>query len=105
MNILSNKNYKEYNRLSRYSSSANYYNEIDKKYQEELPKPMDKNSKYSLYIADGNESFDFISLKFYNNPTYYWIICDFNNISNPYLIPSRGTKLRIPVISDIQFQN
>ena len=105
MDCLINKQYKDYNRLSRYGSFPYYYNTIDEKYVTGTPSALSKNIKYSLYKVKDGESFDLIALKFYNNPTYYWAICNFNNIINPLVNPNPGMYLKIPLLSDLTFSN
>ena len=41
-----------------------------------------------------------IALWFYNNPTYYWVICDFNRILDPLKKPEIGTVLYIPTMGN-----
>ena len=105
MDVLKNKQYKEYDRLSRYSSFPIFYNTLDRKYVNETPTKLNQNTEYSLYKVLAGESYDLIALRAYNNPTYYWIICDFNDIQNPFINPIPGTYLKIPVLSTIEFSN
>lgn len=105
MDVLKNKEYKDYNRLSRYASFPYFYNTLDNKCVVEIPTALDPNTLYSTYIVQAGDTYDFISLKSYNNPTYYWIICNANNIFDPLVNPTPGTRLRIPQLSTIQFRN
>ena len=105
MDVLKNKQYKEYNRLSRYASFPYYYNTLDNKCVTQTPTSLDPTTQYSVYEVKDGESYDLIALLFYNNPTYYWIICDFNNIIDPLTNPLPGTRLKIPQLSTIQFDN
>lgn len=104
MDVLTNKQYKYYNRLSRYANFPYYYNTLDDKYVVGTPTALSTDTPYSMYQVKYGESYDLISLKMYNNPTYYWIICDFNNIVNPLINPYPGQYLKIPVISNIEFK-
>lgn len=103
MNKLINKSYRSYSRLSRYVNFPYYYNIKDNKYIYGTTRHLRKDTLYSDYIVKQNDSYDSIALAFYGNPTYYWVICDFNNIQDPFSIPVSGTLLRIPVMSEIQF--
>lgn len=103
MDILKNKSYKEYDRLSRYSIFPYYYNTLDKKYMYGTVSSLQASNDYDEYIPTGGESYDLIALNCYGNPTYYWIICDFNNIIDPFINPIEGSRLKIPKLSNIEF--
>lgn len=105
MDVLKNKYYKEYTRLSRYAVFPCYYNTLDDKYLVGTSSALDKSTNYTMYQVKNNDSYDYIALKAYNNPTYYWIICDFNNIIDVFDKPVPGTYLKIPVLSNIVFSD
>ena len=81
MEVLTKKQYKEYDRVSRYSVFPYYYNRLDEKY---------------IYGITAQ-------LNYYGNPLYYWIIADFNNIQDPYIKLEVGQKLNIPTFNSIEF--
>ena len=103
MEVLKNKAYKESTTLSRYSNFPYYYHSVDNKYVSGITAYLDDSTLYSLYTVKQGDTFDNLALEFYNNPTYFWIICSFNHIRNPYkeLVP--GQTLKIPALSNIQF--
>lgn len=103
MEVLTDKSYKSYERLSRYSSFPYYYNRNDNKYIYGTTGQLDDTTPSSSYIVKQNDTYDSIALDFYNNPTYYWVICDFNRIQDPFENPAEGTLLRIPVFSSIRY--
>lgn len=103
MNILTNKQYKSYDRLSRYSTTPIYYNKHTKKNVYGTAKHLNTKTEYVLYEVKKNDTWDSLALDFYNNPTYFWIICDFNGQLNPFNEPEEGQKIYIPVISNIEF--
>ena len=104
MDILTNKQYKEYERISRYSVVPFYYNRVDDKYIYGLSSQLKKeDTKYVIHKVKDGDTYDTLSLYYYNSPLYYWVICDFNDIQDPYINPEVGTTLRIPTFSDIQF--
>ncbi len=104
MDVLKEKFYREYNTLSRYSPFPCYYNTLDNKYMMGSVTNLDQISNYTIYEVQHGESYDLVALKAYGNPTYYWIICNYNNVSDPFLPPETGTKLKVPVLSDISFK-
>lgn len=103
MDSLKNKFFKDYDRLSRYASFPCYYNSLDDKYVTGSISPLSKDCLYSTYKVNVDETYDLIALKAYNNPTYYWIICDFNDIIDSLEPPVPGTYLKIPLLSQIKF--
>jgi hypothetical protein len=47
-----------------------------------------------------------LALTYYNNPTYWWIIAYFNNITDPFIeLISKYATIKIPNISNIKFEN
>lgn len=100
---LSNKTYKDYSYLSRYSIFPNYYNETDKKYQSGLTAYLSENTVYTLHTVRQGETLDTLALDYYNNPTLYWVICSFNRIQDPFIELRTGQKIKIPSIANIEF--
>ena len=103
MNVLTNKSYKDYTRLSRYSPFPYYYHTKDKKYIGGTTAYLRDDTVYTLYTVQRNDTFDSLALEFYNNPTLYWVICSFNHIQDPYKKLVEGETLKIPSISNIEF--
>lgn len=104
MDILQNKNYKNYDYFSRYSSFPYYYNSVDKKYIYGTTSQINTNISYILHKVKKNETLDSIALDYYNNPTYFWVIADFNRIQDPYNKLEEGINLKIPSLSSISFE-
>ena len=103
MEALTNKQFKSYNYISRYSPFASYYHTLDNKYITATDNWIKDTSLYEVYSVQKGDTYDSLALRFYNNPTYYWLICAFNRILDPYEIPIPGSKLKIPSISNIEF--
>ena len=103
MDILKNKSYKNYDKLSRYSSFPYYYHSLDNKYIYGKSANLRDDTIYTLYTIQPRDTLDSLALEYYNNPTLFWIICDFNRINDPYkkLVP--GEQIKIPSISNIEF--
>ena len=104
MDILTNKQYKSYDRLSRYSTIPVYYNKHTKNNVYGTSKHLNTDTEYVLHVAKKNDTWDSLALDYYNNPTYFWIICDFNKVLNPFIEPQEGDLIYVPVISDIEFE-
>lgn len=103
MEILTNKFFKSYNYISRYSLCPSYYHTLDNKYITAKAKDLSDETIYTEYIVAKNDTYDRIALKYYNNPTYYWIICLFNRINDPFEDPEPGSRLKIPTLQNIEF--
>lgn len=104
MDVLSNKSYRDYVKISRYNNFPYFYHRIDRKYVYGITRQLNKETPSMLYTTVKGDTYDSISLKFYNNPLFYWAICDFNSIQDPFTQPEQGTKLRIPTLSEIDFK-
>ena len=105
MDVLVNKQYKSYDKFSRYAPLPYYYNIVDNKYVYGTYHQLRDDTNYQLYVTQKNDTYDSISLKFYNNPTYYWVIADFNRIEDPFISPTEGTQLKIPAFSNLTFED
>ena len=105
MNVLTDKTYKTYTRLSRYNNFPYYYHIIDNKYIYGTTSNLKNNTPYVIHVVKQNDTFDSLALKYYNNPTYFWIIADYNRYNDPYEKLQPGMKLKIPSFSDIVFTN
>lgn len=104
MSILKDKQYRNYDYLSRYTSFPLYYHTLDRKYINGTTAQLSKDCSYILYEVKTSDTLDSIALDYYNNPTFFWIIADFNNIQDPYIKLEIGSKLKIPTLSDIKFE-
>lgn len=103
MDVLTNKSYKSYDRLSRYSNFPYYYNIVDNKYIYGVTAQLNDNTSYVVHVVKKNDTFDTLALYYYGNPTYYWIICDFNHIQDPFTELKQGDKIKIPTFSTIEY--
>lgn len=102
--VLKNKQYRSYNRVSRYSNFPFYYHTLDKKYIYGTTKYLSDKTAYTMHTVKRNDTYDTLALQYYSNSTYYWIICSFNHIQDPFTPPKEGTKLKIPVFSSISYE-
>ena len=104
MEVLTQKQYKDYDRISRYSIFPYYYNSVDKKYIYGLTAQLDnENTSFVSHVVQIGDTLDTLALYYYNNPTFFWIIADFNRIQDPYETLKVGTRLRIPTFNNIRF--
>lgn len=103
MEVLKDKRYRSYDYFSRYASYPYYYNQVDNKYIYGTTSQIRKDTRYTAYTTKRGDTFDSIALDFYNNPTYYYLICDFNDIQDPFTVLQEGTVLRIPTFSNVVY--
>lgn len=104
MDVLIYKQYKDYDYFSRYVSFPFYYHTEDKKFIYGTTSQIKEDIKYVLHRVATNETIDSIALDYYNNPSFFWAICDFNKIQDPYIKLEVGQTLKIPVLSDISYK-
>ena len=104
MNVLENKYYKDYTRISRYSIFPYYYNRIDEKYIYGITAQLKtKDVMMVNHKVKEGDTLDSLALYYYNSPTYYWIIADFNRIQDPFSDLKVGSTLKIPTFSFVEF--
>lgn len=103
MDILQDRGYKSFDYISRYSNFKQYYNLKTNKYNCETVKYLSKDIPTGVYITKEGDTYDSIALEFYNNPTLFWVICSYNRIIDVFEKPEKGTTLRIPVLSEITY--
>ena len=105
MEVLTNKRYRQYDTISRYSAFPIYYNNEDNKWVTGTTAYLKNDTSYNNYEVIAGDTYDNLALFFYNNPTLYWVICSFNQIADPFKEPEVGTILRIPVLSNITYED
>lgn len=104
MDRLAEKSYRTYDYISRYTSFPYYYDVDNKKYIYGTTSQLDDSNTYTLYKVVKNDTYDSIALKFYNSPTLFWVICDFNKVQDPYTSPKVDTYVKVPTLSTIKFE-
>ena len=103
MKVLENKTYKTYDRISRYTRFPYYYNKLDNKYIYGTTAHLKNYSYYILHLCKATDTLDSLALEYYNNPTYYWVIADFNRIQDPFTDLEEGKYIKIPNFSTVEF--
>lgn len=103
MDVLSEKQYKQYQKLSRYQLFPVYWHKLDEVYVQGTSSHLYDDTSYINHVVKPGETVDDLALYYYGNPTYYWIILDFNRIQNPFEELEKDTVLKIPTFSDIEF--
>jgi hypothetical protein len=106
MDALKNKQYHQYDYTSRYTDVPYYYNIKDKRQIYGLTSNLNKNTPWVAHQVVETDTLDYLALKYYNNPTFWWIIAYFNDIQDAFIkLSTHYTMLKIPSISSIEFGN
>ena len=102
---LTNRAYRSFDYISRYTPFPFYYDSSDPshRYLYGTTANLNNTTSYVLHEVKRGETYDSIALNYYNVPTLYWVICDYNRIEDPFIPPKTGTKLKIPTLSNIEF--
>lgn len=102
MDTLTNKTSLNFGYLSRYQGLYSYYDTVNDDTICGLGKPMLKTTAWSAYKVKPEDTLDSLALTYYNNPTYWWVIAQFNDI-DPFEPLSKYDTIKIPGISSIVF--
>lgn len=104
MDILKNKKYEQYNYLCRYLNVPYYYNTVDEKEIYGIGKNLLQVSSYTLHKVQQDDTLDYLSLKYYNDPTFWWVISYYNNIQDAFIdLKDNYDTLKIPNILTLEF--
>jgi hypothetical protein len=104
MDTLKNKNYEDFNYLSRYSNIPYYYDTIQNREIYGIGTNLQTNTEFVTHKVKSNDTLNSLALKYYNNPTFWWIIAYFNDIQDPFRpLRNKYETIRIPSIASIEF--
>lgn len=104
MDILTDKQYKQYNYFSRYSGFPFYYDTTENRFVYGTTSQLNQDTTYVVYKAKQSDTWDNIALYFYNSPTYYWVLLDFNHIQDPFIEPVEGQEIKIPTLNAVTYK-
>lgn len=106
MDTLKNKKYLQYGYLCRYTGTPFYYDTIQERESAGIAQDISKDAPSFTHITKRGESLDALALKYYNNPTYWWIIAMFNNIQDAFIdnLKAQYPLLQIPNIASVVFE-
>ena len=104
MDTLTNKMYTTFNYLSRYSGIPYYYDTLQDRKIYGIGTNLINSTEYVTHVLKSNDTLDSLALKYYNNPTFWWIIAYFNDIQDPFKpLRHKYTTLKIPSIASVNF--
>lgn len=105
MDILKDKQSKYYDYLSRYASFPIYFNTLDKKFMTGLTAQLSKETSYVVVKVDASTTLDFLANKYYGRPDYFWVIADFNDITDPFItLSDYFTDIKVPSLASVSFE-
>jgi len=104
MDTLNKTGGKNYGYLSRYSGVNIYYDTLRDREVYGIIKDLRKDIPHVTHWLKQNETLDTLALKYYNNPTYWWIIAMYNDIPDALapLMP-RYSTVQIPNLAGLSF--
>lgn len=105
MDILKDKATENYSYISRYANFYYYYNTADKKYMYGLTAQLSNETSFVTVQVEPNCTLDFLANKYYGRPDYFWVIADFNRISDPFInLYPTYTTIKVPNIGSIEYE-
>lgn len=104
MDVLKDKNYKDFDYTCRYSGIPYYYHSEDEKYFFGTTFNLDKSTSYVIHEVTARDTLDSLALRYYDNPTLYWVIAYFNDIQDAFInLGDYYKTIKIPTITGIKF--
>lgn len=74
MEVLKNKKYAKFDYTSRYISRPYYYHSLEDREFFGIGKNLSKDTAWVAHKVEQADNLDALALKYYNNPTFWWII-------------------------------
>ena len=105
MDVLKDKQINTFDYTCRYSTVPFYYHTLDDKYIYGIGTQIQKeNISYVAHQVKDTDTLEYLALKYYNNPTFYWVIAYFNDILDAYMpLTEKFNIIKIPNISSVAF--
>ena len=104
MDTLKNKKYESFDYLSRYTNTPYYFDTLQNKEIYGIGTNLKNTSEFVTHKVRSNDTLNSLSLKYYNNPTFWWVIAYFNDIQDAFRpLRDKYETIKIPSISSIEF--
>lgn len=58
---------------------------------------------YDDYVWSINDEWATLSSRFYSTPNLWWVICKFNEVTNPLILPEIGEHIKIPKQTTVDY--
>lgn len=104
MDTLKNKTYESYDYLSRYTHVPYYFDTIKQREIYGIGSNILKDIPYVSHKVTPGDTLHNLSLQYYSNPTYWWVIAYFNDIQDAFIsLKDHYSIIKIPNIASISF--
>lgn len=104
MDTLKNKNYASFDYISRYASIPYFFDTLSSREVYGIGTNMKTTAEFVTHKVKSNDTLDALALKYYNNPTFWWVIAYFNDIQDAFtVLKDHYVTLKIPSISSVEF--
>lgn len=104
MDTLKKPEYISYDYTSRYTGVPIYFDTINQRQIYGIGTNLKTDTPVVSHKVSPRDTLHNLALKYYNNPTYWWIIANFNNIQDAFVnLIDRYSILQIPNIASIMF--
>lgn len=105
MDVLKNTKFMKADYVCRYAGTPFSYNEADDKYVFHIGTNLSHETSYVNHKVKESDTLESLALHYYNNPTYYWAIANFNDIQDCFIKLSEHYKvIKVPQIVGIKFK-
>ena len=106
MEKLTNKRYNSFDYTCRYTPVPYFYDQDTQLDVYGIGTQMSFETAFVSHAVKPEDTLDSLALKYYNNPTYWWLIAYFNRISDPFIkLSPKFSIIKIPSMSSIVFKN
>ncbi len=103
--VLKDKATKDYDYISRYTNVPYYYHTIDNKYIYGTTSWLNKITEIVAHKVTPRDTLDSLALQYYGRPDYYWVIADYNRITDCFIkLSDYFDIIEIPSIGKISFE-
>ena len=105
MDTLKDKQYRTFDYNSRYTTVPFYFDTLALRKCPGIGSNMEtQDVPYVSHKVTRDDTLDSLALKYYNNPTYWWVIAYFNDIQDAFInLFEKFTIIQIPQIASIKF--
>ena len=104
MDTLRNKTYASFDYISRYTTTPCYYDTLCDREVYGIGTNLKTDTDFVTHVVASNDTLNSLALKYYNNPTFWWVIAYFNNIQDSFKpLRLKYKTLKIPSIASIEF--
>jgi nucleoid-associated protein YgaU len=104
MDTLRNKRFEAYDYVCRYTTVPYYYDTLGQRSVYGIGSNMLKNIAFTSHEVKETDTLDSLALKYYNNPSYWWVIAYFNDLQDAFVkLSDKLDVIQIPAIASIEF--